>query len=54
MRYRYFDDLRDALPESLPWQIRELILGNVIVGNFTDTEAIKLANIIDKKLSTLS
>lgn len=50
MRYTTWDDLREAMPSDLPFGIREVILGNVVVGNFTDHFAIRLAQTIGKGL----
>ena len=38
------------MPSGLPFGIREAILGNVVVGNFTDHCAVRLAQTISKKL----
>ena len=41
------------MPSNLPFAIREAILGNVVVGNFTDQFAVMLALKIDAKLRQL-
>lgn len=38
------------MPSDLPFGIREAILGNVVVGNFTDHFAVRLAQTIGKGL----
>lgn len=48
--YNTWDDLREAMPSDLPFGIREAILGNVVVGNFTDHFAVRLAQTIGKGL----
>ena len=48
--YATWDDLREAMPSDLPFGIREAILGNVVVGNFTDNFAVRLAQTIGKGL----
>lgn len=48
--YRTWDSLREAMPRDLPYAIREVILGNVVVGNLTDHLAVRLAQTIARKL----
>lgn len=48
--YTTWDDLREAMPSDLPFGIHEAILGNVVVGNFTDHFAVRLAQTIGKGL----
>lgn len=45
-----YDDLRAALPQDLPWAIKEAIIGNVVVGNFTWQTALIIGRAIDKKI----
>ena len=50
MRFNTYDDLREAMPSNLPWAIREVILSNVVVGNFSDHFAISLGRVIASRL----
>lgn len=50
MRFSTWDDLREAMPSDLPWAIRESILGNVVVGNFSDHFAVSLGLAISRCL----
>jgi len=42
------------MPTSLPFAIREALIGNVVVGNYSAESAITLSSIIAIKLLTLS
>jgi hypothetical protein len=42
--------LREALPVDLPWAIKELIIANVVVGNFNRWQALAIAQAIANKL----
>ena len=44
-----YDELRQALPEDLPWAIREVLVGNVVVGNYTPHQALLIGRAIDRK-----
>jgi len=46
--------LRKHWPESLPWAIRELIIGNMVVGNFSQAFAADLGFAIAKRLESVS
>jgi hypothetical protein len=43
-------ELRETMPSELPSPIKEVILGNVVVGNFTPEVAMLIAGAIAKKL----
>jgi len=45
-----YEDLREAMPTELPWAIREALIGNVVVGNYTPEISLRLASTIDKHL----
>lgn len=48
--YKTWNDLRKAMPQKLPWPIKELIIGNIITGNFTVNEGVTIAAIIGKEI----
>ncbi len=50
MRFSTWDDLREAMPSDLPWAIREAILGNVVVGNYSPNIAVWLGLAISRHL----
>jgi len=44
-----YDQLRQALPQDLPWAIKEVLISNVIVGNYTTHQALLIGRAIDEK-----
>lgn len=47
---RTYDDLRKALPTNLPFAMREAIIGNVVVGNFSANDAVIIGFAISQKI----
>lgn len=45
------DYLRKHMPDTLPWAVRELIIANVVVGNYTPAHAADLSGILARILS---
>jgi hypothetical protein len=43
--------LRKHMPTSLPWAIRELIIANVVVGNYSMARASDLSQVLDRILA---
>lgn len=46
-----YDEIRKAMPKKLSWVIKELLIGNVVVGNYSGLTAIRLAETIYNKLT---